>query len=331
LDCRIGAAITYHGNNQATDCVIAFNTFQNNLPRTNNANGYNKQHSAIWDIGKSATYPTLRTRIECNDIYQHGAGIGITGAIHVEYAKDGVCSSNTLVEPYLTGIHIALAVVNYSITNNTIIDAKSAGTGASPAMSANFANGLRFYDNTFTNIKVANNAFIRRNTSVAAYVHVEAIRVADTALKTIDFAGNEFSGFGVADSLFYFAGNLTGLTGDIDYSFTGTLTGCTTSPTGTVISKVRGNIATLHIPALSGTSNATTMRITGMPPWLLPSANRWCLVPGQNNSVLGPLICQVMDSANELQFFPGYDNNGTFTAANTKGVWYSTIQFAVKN
>jgi hypothetical protein len=68
-----------------------------------------------------------------------------------------------------------------------------------------------------------------------------------------------------------------------------------------------------------------------MPPWLLPSANRWCLVPGQNNSVLGPLICQVMDSANELQFFPGYDNNGTFTAANTKGVWYSTIQFAVKN
>jgi hypothetical protein len=331
FDCRRGACITWHGDNQATDCVIAFNTFQNNLPRSNNPNGTNRQDAAIWDIGESLALPTLRTRIEYNDIYQHGAGIGTGGAIVIERARDGVCANNTLVESWGVGITAGLEVVNYSIVRNTIIDAKSTGVGASPAMHADNAKGIWFRDKTYTNVKCAGNVFIRRNTSLATYVLTDAYFVADTSAKTIDFKDDIFEGFTAANLRFFFAGNLAGLTGDIEYDFTGTLTGCTTSPTGAILSKVKNGIATLHIPALSGTSNTTAMRVTGMPPWLRPSANRWAVVPGQNNSVLGPLICQVMDSADELSFFPGWDNNGTFTASNTKGVWFSTVTYAVRN
>ena len=63
-------------------------------------------------------------------------------------------------------------------------------------------------------------------------------------------------------------------------SFTATATGMTASVTATVRSVQIGTQVTLHVPALSGTSNATTFTVTGLPAGLAPGApvRSWCLV-----------------------------------------------------
>lgn len=53
-------------------------------------------------------------------------------------------------------------------------------------------------------------------------------------------------------------------------SFTGTLTGCTTSPTATINWSRTGNIIILELPDLSATSNTTACTITGVPANLTP-------------------------------------------------------------
>jgi hypothetical protein len=56
-------------------------------------------------------------------------------------------------------------------------------------------------------------------------------------------------------------------------SYTGTLTGCTTSPTTTVYYTKIGNIVHLNNlnAGITGTSNANTLRITGMPALIRPT------------------------------------------------------------
>jgi hypothetical protein len=61
-------------------------------------------------------------------------------------------------------------------------------------------------------------------------------------------------------------------------SFTGTLTGCTTSPTGTFTYTRAGNVVTLQLAAaLKAASNTTACTITGLPAAIAPTANRQTL------------------------------------------------------
>jgi hypothetical protein len=53
-----------------------------------------------------------------------------------------------------------------------------------------------------------------------------------------------------------------------------TATGMTTSPTGTATLVKNGNIVVMELPAISGTSNATTFTVTGIPAAFRPSATR---------------------------------------------------------
>lgn len=70
-------------------------------------------------------------------------------------------------------------------------------------------------------------------------------------------------------------------------SFTGTLTGLTTSPT-TTVSYVRiGKLVTLSYGTQTGTSNANTLTITGMPASIRPSAN------------INGLICRIENNGTE--------------------------------
>ncbi len=61
-------------------------------------------------------------------------------------------------------------------------------------------------------------------------------------------------------------------------SFTITLTGCSASVTGTATWERRGNAVTLLIPNLSGTSNATTATLTGLPAALQPPTEQFGVV-----------------------------------------------------
>ena len=70
------------------------------------------------------------------------------------------------------------------------------------------------------------------------------------------------------DQAQYVAGGATGLTG----SFTGTGGGFTSTPSFPCVWALAGNIVTLTIGAASGTSNADTFTITGLPAAIQPSA-----------------------------------------------------------
>ena len=68
-------------------------------------------------------------------------------------------------------------------------------------------------------------------------------------------------------------------------TFTMSFTGCTAAVTGTATWEKRGNTVTLLIPALGGTSNATTATLTGMPAAIQPLTEQFALANVINNGV----------------------------------------------
>jgi len=102
-------------------------------------------------------------------------------------------------------------------------------------------------------------------------------------------------------------------------SFTGTLTGCTTSPTGTIYYVKTGNTITLAInSALTATSNSVAMTITGVPAVLRPAvANVVALSTvqdvGSNSVSIG-----YMGTTGTMTFYKTADG-ANFTNSGTKG------------
>lgn len=113
---------------------------------------------------------------------------------------------------------------------------------------------------------------------------------------------------------------ITGATGYITISrawaaektFTGTLTGCTTSPTDTVNYTKIGNQVTIQFQAgYTATSNATTKTITGMPAAICPARDTY-----------GPVVC--IDNGGTAVFGSfKIGSNGTITVYPTaaRGNW----------
>ena len=70
-------------------------------------------------------------------------------------------------------------------------------------------------------------------------------------------------------------------------SFTASLTGCTTVPTGTAYYSVNGNAVTLDVPGLFATSNATSKTITGAPDAIKPAtAKRGVYIASDNGGAM---------------------------------------------
>jgi hypothetical protein len=87
-------------------------------------------------------------------------------------------------------------------------------------------------------------------------------------------------------------------------TFTITLTGFTANPTGTAVYSVTNNVVTLFIPALTATSNATTMTATGLPAAIQPATQHGGLAVGTVN-----------------------DNGGTLTNVQVASVSGGTVTF----
>ncbi len=106
-------------------------------------------------------------------------------------------------------------------------------------------------------------------------------------------------------------------------TFTGTLNGCTTSPTGT-FSYIRvGKQVTLKIPEISGTSNTTAMSITGVPASIRPSTSVF-LSPHkgancQDNGSYYATCGMVLNASGTIDFLNGVTYSFTFTNSGTKG------------
>jgi hypothetical protein len=113
-------------------------------------------------------------------------------------------------------------------------------------------------------------------------------------------------------------------------SFTGTLSGMTAATTGTVQYRKINNLVSLWLPAIiSGTSNAATMAMTGLPAALTPSATVFtqCLVTDAGSASLDATAAVL--SSNAITFsvaktdsvadYVKYESGG-FTSSGTKGL-----------
>lgn len=218
-----------------------------------------------------------------------GPGIKITGNISSPYATISAGGSGpvtfqgtvtittpatagpTLIVQPGNGVGNQAAVFHGTSTNNdgyilfvndtssTVVGAIGAGvliTGAG-------VNDLQFYSPTAIDFS------INSGTSTD-------MRIAGTsASPTLQFRGAT-------------AGALVDMTPDTQ-TFTGTLTGYATPPTGNVIARRMGNFAILYVASITGTSNANTLTMTGLPAAWQP-ANRQmfpCSLIDNGMNVLG--------------------------------------------
>lgn len=110
---------------------------------------------------------------------------------------------------------------------------------------------------------------------------------------------------------------------------TGTLTGCTTSPTGSVICSRNGRIVTVYVPAIAGTSNTTAATITGaIPSSMYPARSQNCITSVVNNTVTAAGLAQV-GTGGTITLFPTVAG-GSFTAAGSKGVDPGTFTYSLE-
>lgn len=109
-------------------------------------------------------------------------------------------------------------------------------------------------------------------------------------------------------------------------TFTATLTGCTTSPTGTATWYRAGNIVTLVLPVLTGTSNTTACTITGLPAGIQPAtlADQYqrlaiCVDNGSNVDA----IARIQDASGTITLNKA--SLAAFTASGTKGLSVESV------
>jgi hypothetical protein len=100
-------------------------------------------------------------------------------------------------------------------------------------------------------------------------------------------------------------------------TFTATGTGFTANPTGTARYYLVGSLVFLFLPELTGTSNATSFTITGMPAGITPTRTSYQVVPIVDNSVAAFGLVRLNASSTTIDLFPNAAA-GNWTNANTK-------------
>jgi hypothetical protein len=104
-------------------------------------------------------------------------------------------------------------------------------------------------------------------------------------------------------------------------SFTGTLTGCTTSPTATIGVVQQGSDCTFEMPSLTATSNSTACTITGIPAKYQPATDQNWAGVALNNGAAAFTAFQILATSGTLTF------NSTFTGSGTKGTVPGPIRY----
>jgi hypothetical protein len=111
-------------------------------------------------------------------------------------------------------------------------------------------------------------------------------------------------------------------------TFTATATGMTTAPTGTVAFVRVGNAVTITIPAITGTSNATSFTLTGGPTTMRPSAARIIPVRVQDNG--GAITWGMASIGTDGVITLSKDAAaGAFTASGTKSIAISSASYSI--
>ena len=112
-----------------------------------------------------------------------------------------------------------------------------------------------------------------------------------------------------------------------DYSYTGTATGFTATLTGTVTYSRVGNIVTMTIPNFTGTSNATTLTITGGPASMRPAAQQRAVITVLDSGAASIGTATIETSGVITVWYGG--GNYAFTNSGAKGILASSISYSV--
>lgn len=110
-----------------------------------------------------------------------------------------------------------------------------------------------------------------------------------------------------------------------DDSYTSSITGCATAPTGSQVVNLQGNVATLQfVTPVSATSNSTALTLTGLPSKYYPLNDTTGVITviDAGVNVLAP--CTISGSTGVITV------NHTFTSSGTKGVFGGTVPFRIK-
>lgn len=105
-------------------------------------------------------------------------------------------------------------------------------------------------------------------------------------------------------------------------SFTGTLTGLTTSPTGTCTWRRFGQTIFLTVPLISGTSNANTMTLTGLPAAISPTnqTQEMDVYRATDNAINAFDVAAIIGAGGTTLTFLKAASSVGFTAAGAKGI-----------
>jgi len=122
--------------------------------------------------------------------------------------------------------------------------------------------------------------------------------------------------------------NNSGGTAAAPGSFTGALTGCTATPAPFCRYEVDNGVVTLSLGAATGTSNATTMTMTGVPPCLQPAGSQFVMAYITDNGVT--TVEQADITGGTITFRKGLSTTG-FTSTGTKGVQSCVISYRLRN
>jgi hypothetical protein len=111
-------------------------------------------------------------------------------------------------------------------------------------------------------------------------------------------------------------------------SYTGTLTGCATSPTIAVYFTRVGNQVTIDIPStLSATSNTTACTITGGPATMRPTTAKKVLCRTVDNGVAGVGVCQIGTDGTLTLYKDATE--AAFTASGAKGMQINSFSYTL--
>lgn len=110
--------------------------------------------------------------------------------------------------------------------------------------------------------------------------------------------------------------NLVGSSGAYT-SFTGTLTGCTTAPTYTITYSKIGSTVTIDVPVTTGTSNAVTKTITGMPAAIRPTTQKATVGRTVDNSASAVPAIITVETSGVITYGATIAAQGNFTNSGT--------------
>jgi hypothetical protein len=213
---------------------------------------------------------------------------------------------------------------NVLIENNYII-CNEAFTGSTGILGASNQDCVNVIGNRVTGFdigikNVAGDFFTVRDNSINATT--TAIYI-DSLSEDNDVGPNTVES---GTALAFSAGTPPRLSYQKQDTFTGTLTGCTTSPTGTVQVQASGGLVTLTFPTIEGTSNTTAATITGLPAAYRPqTTTRTVLARVKDNGTIA-FGCVEVASSGTINLLSSV-TSATFTGSGTKGIGLCSVTY----